>query len=439
VRCAASGKPVKMAGVDIVIADVMGDIALVFIASWLLGMAARRLGQPAVIGQIIAGVLLGPSALGRLPGHPTSRLFPHAALPYLSVIAQVAIVLFMFTVGYELDRRSLRAQRRTAGAVALAALLVPMGLGSGAAVAFNSSFAALGAKTGTRSFILFMGVVVAITALPVLAAILRERNMAETVVGVTATTAAGLMDVAAWLVLAVALVGTGSSTRPWRESLLLICAFSALMLLGIRPVLHWWFGRRRAVLTEKLPVALVLALTSAWVTASLGLHPIFGGFLAGLTMPRAAEGPDVEVVRPMEEISGVLLPLFFAVAGLSVNIGALNGRAFALLGLILVIGGLGKLVPAYFAARIGGLRPRESASVAALVNTRGLTELIALNVGLTAGLIGQRLYSVLVIMAVLLTIATAPLLELVRRLPARAVKEPPGGGTRSSRQRTDAV
>jgi Kef-type K+ transport system membrane component KefB len=289
---------------------------------------------------------------------------------------------------------------------------VPLGLGSGAAVIFKSSFAGLGVHTG-HAFVEFMGVAVAITALPVLAAILREHNIAGTRVGVTATAAAGIMDVAAWLLLAVAVsAATHAHGRSWLLTLLLISAFAASMLLVVRPVLGWWLGRPQAVLAEKLPIAMGLALGSAWVTASLGLHPVFGGFLAGLTLPRAANAPDADVLQPMEEISRALLPLFFMVTGLSVNIGALNGSALWLLALLCIIASSGKLVPAYLGARISGMQTRESVGVAVLVNTRGLTELIALNVGLTAGLLNETLFSVLVVMAVIMTVMTAPLLRL---------------------------
>jgi Kef-type K+ transport system membrane component KefB len=400
---------------DILIADVIGDVALVLVVSSLLGALARRWGQPRVIGQILAGIMLGPSLLGRLPGHLTSRLFPHAVLPSLTVLAQVAVVIFMFVVGYELDRRSLSGRRRAAVLVAASALLVPMSLGSGAVLIFKSEFAALGQSHISHSFVLFMGVAMSITALPVLAAIARERGIAGTTAGATATSAAGLMDVTAWLVLAAALAGTVHKPgRPWPVTALLFGCFAAIMLLAVRPALRWWISRRRSVVSNQWPVALALALGSAWVTASLGLHPVFGGFLAGLTMPSADGSPDPEVLRPMEEVGGLLLPLFFVVTGLSLNVSALSGTAFIVLALICAIAIGGKLGPAYVASRVGGLGSRDSATVAVLVNTRGLTELIALNVGLSAGLIDRRLFSVLVLMALITTLATAPLLMLIR-------------------------
>lgn len=397
---------------DVLVADVIGDVALVILVSLLFGSLARAIGQPTVVGQITAGVLLGPSALGRLPGHLTSRLFPHPALPALSALAQVAVVIFMFAVGYELDRRPMDGRRRVS-LVATCALVVPMAMGSGTALIFRSLFAALGTHV-SQSFVLFIGVAMAITALPVLAAIIRERGLAGSVSAVTATSAAGIMDVSAWLILAVVLADAAQRhSRPWPVTVLLFGSFVLIMLLAVRPALRWWIRRRPSVLSNQLPVALALAMGSAWITSSLGLHPVFGGFLAGLTFPSADGVPDADLLRPTEEIGRLLLPLFFVVTGLSVNLGVLNDAAFLLLALVCAIASVGKLGPAYLASRLGGLGRQDSAIVAVLVNTRGLTELIALNVGLTAGLINEQVFSVLVLMALITTATTAPLLSLL--------------------------
>ncbi|HEX9355993.1 MAG TPA: cation:proton antiporter [Streptosporangiaceae bacterium] len=228
-----------------------------------------------------------PEFSGTAAWQLTGRLF-HAALPPRTVLAQIAIVIFMFVVGYELDRRSLHRLRHCAPLVAAATLLVPMALGCGAALLLRSRFADLGQQDSGRSFVMFIGVVLSITALPVLAAILRECGIAGSVAGVTATAAAGIMDVAAWLVLAVALVGTAHQTaRPGPVTALLIWCFAAFMLLAVRPASRWRIRRRGPLRSHQLVVALALALGSAWVTAALGLHPVFGGFLADLTMPSA--------------------------------------------------------------------------------------------------------------------------------------------------------
>jgi Kef-type K+ transport system membrane component KefB len=405
---------------------VIGDIALVIVVSLLLSALARRCGQPTVIGQILTGVLLGPSLLGRLPGHLTSHLFPPAVLPSLTSLAQVAVVIFMFTVGYELDFGAIRQRGRAVPLVAAAALVVPMALGIACVLLFRSGFAAVGEPNDGRSLLLFMGVAVSITAMPVLASIVRERGLAGTIPGAVATAAAGLMDVLAWLVLAAALIGTGHSERfSWPVMLLLTGAFVAVMLIVVRPTMTWWTGRSQSLLSDPMLIAFALAMASAWVTGTLGLQPVFGGFLAGLTMRPRTGAPDADVVSSMEKAGKLLLPLFFIVTGLSLNVGDVHGEALVLFAVIVVVASAGKLGPGYAASRLAGLQPRESATVAALVNTRGLTELIALNVGLQAGLINQRLFSVLVLVALLTTIMTGPLLSIIRPirapLPAEAI------------------
>jgi Kef-type K+ transport system membrane component KefB len=405
--------------VDAVIAAVIGDIALVFMIASLLGALARKCGQPTVIGQILTGVILGTSLLGRLPGHLTSHLFPSDALPYLNVLSQVAVVIFMFAVGYEIEFGTLRDHGRVVPSVALGAFVVPMGLGIACALLLRPEFAGIGIGHEGRSFVLFLGAAMSITALPVLASIVRERNLAGTTAGAIAATAAGIMDVLAWLVLAAALIGTGHSGRfSLPVTVLLLGCFVVVMLAAVRPAVSRWTNRRQSVLSSPVPVAFALAMASAWVTASLGLHPIFGAFLAGLTMRGRNRAPEADVVRAMDQAASMLLPLFFVVTGLSLNVGAVRGDAFLLLVVVLVIACAGKLGPGYGISRASGLSARDSATIAALVNTRGLTELIALNVGLTAGIIDQRLFTVLVLMALITTLATGPLLSVIKPVHA---------------------
>jgi|SRR5581483_844317 len=400
---------------------VIGDIALVVAVSAVLSALLRRVNQPPVIGQMLTGILLGPSLLGRLPGHLTRHLFPPAVLPALTTLAQVGVVIFMFTVGYEIDMRSMRGRGRVVPLIAVSALLVPMSLGIVCALVLRSRFTALGELASGHSFVLFMGVAVSITALPVLAALLRERNLAGTVEGDIATAAAGIMDVLAWLLLTAALVGTGHRGRfSLPVTILLITGFVIVMLAVVRPALSWWTGRSQSILSSPVAVAFVLAMGSAWVTASLGLQPVFGGLLAGMVMRGKGQAPDADVVRSMEQAGRLLLPLFFIATGLSLDIGTVHGDTLVLLMLFITIAAVGKLGPAYTVSRLSGLEPRRSAAIAAMVNTRGLTELIALNVGLTNGLIHQRLFTILVLMAIVTTLATSPLLALIK--PDTAVR-----------------
>jgi Kef-type K+ transport system membrane component KefB len=406
------------------VTTVIGDIALVIVVSSLLGAIARRCGQPVVIGQILTGVLLGPSVLGRLPGHLTSHLFPHAVLPYLTVLAQVAVAIFMFSVGYEVDLARLRGRGRTVPLLAVGALAIPMGLGIACVLLFPSGFTALGEVHQGRSFLLFMGVATSITAMPVLAAIIRERGLTGDIAGVTATAVAGVMDVVAWLLLALALIGSGhSGAFSFPVTLLVTCCFAIFMLIVAPRVMSWWSRRNTSVLLNPVLVAFALAMASAWVTSSLGLQAVFGGFIAGLSMRAWHREPDADVIRSLDQAGNLLLPLFFIVTGLSMNIGAVVGDGIVVLALILVAAVAGKLVPAYGVSRLCGIEPREAATIAVLVNTRGLTELIALNVGLTNGIIGQRLFTILVLMALITTMMTGPLLTLIRssRVPEAAV------------------
>lgn len=394
---------------------VIGDIALVAAVSILFGAVVRRLGQPAVIGQMLTGILLGPSLLGRLPGHLSTHLFPPVILPTLTTLAQVGVVVFMFTVGYEIDFGSLRGRGRTVPLIAVSALLTPMSLGIACALAFRPRLAALGEVHTGRSFVLFMGVAMSITAMPVLAALIRERDLAGTTIGVIATAAAGIMDVLAWLLLAAALIGTGHPAGfSLPVTVILAGGLVVMMLTAVRPLLSWWSSRSQSTASSLVPMAFMLAMFSAWVTASLGLQPVFGGFLAGLTMRSRGRPPDADVLHSMEQAGRLLLPLFFIATGLSLDVGAVHGAALTLLVLFIVISAAGKLGPTYAVCRWCRLDPRPSAAIAALINTRGLTEIIALNVGLTEGLIHQRLFTVLVLMALVNTLITAPLLTRIR-------------------------
>ncbi|MEV7612157.1 cation:proton antiporter [Streptomyces sp. NPDC089799] len=404
---------------DAVTANVVGDIAVVLGASSLLGALARRLGQPTVVGQIAAGIILGPTLLGRLPGDPTSHPFTAQAMPFISVIAQIAVVIFMFGVGYEIDLKSVHSHRRPVTLISVGAMLIPLALGTGIALAVQHTDAFDGRHADGRSFILFFGVATSITALPVLATIVRERGLAGTPVGNIATASAGLMDVSAWLVLAAALIGTErAGNRSWLGTALLLACFLAVMVLVVRPVLGWWFRRPNAVMSSQIPIALVLASAGAWATAGIGLHAIFGAFVAGLVMPKPDGTPDADVLRSTEQSGGLLLPLFFVITGLTTNLGTLSGSDVALLVVILVCGVGGKAAAGYAMARLGGLDTRCSAMIGALVNTRGLTELIALNVGLSAGLIDGRLFTVLVLMALITTGMTGPLITAIERRTA---------------------
>jgi Kef-type K+ transport system membrane component KefB len=404
--------------VDSIVTQVVAAIAIAIGLSYAVGKLFRRMRQPEVIGQLFVGIALGPSLLGRFSSSVTHTLFPARVVPYLNVTSQVALVLFLFAIGYELNLRMLRKYRRTVSVLSISTFAVPMLLGVASVYVFASWYRAAGEPhAGTAKFILFMGVAVSITAVPVLASITGERGIAATAPGATAMTSAALIDALGWLALAGVLVvasASSSAFRPWTPTVLLLVGYITVTLFIVRPALRRWLRRPHAVLADKVPVAVVVAMGSAWVSAALGLHVIFGAFFAGVMMPRPDnDAPDADILRPVLEAGRLLLPVFFVVSGLSVNVGALRAQDFALFGVVCAIAISGKAGVGFLAAWATGMGKRDSSVVGVLLNTRGLTELIALNVGLQAGIIHPRLYTILVLMALAMTAATGPLLTLI--------------------------
>jgi len=431
------GRPAKdeeerQVSLDSVVTHVVAAIAVIVGLSYICGECFKRLGQPEVIGQLLAGIALGPSLLGRFSGGFTHLLFPVQVVPYLNVTSQIALIFFLFAVGYELDLRLLVKYRKTVPVVAVSAFVVPMILGAASVYVLASSYRGVDeSHVVTGAFVLFMGVALSITAVPVMASIVRERGIAATLPGVTAMTSAAIIDALGWLALAGVLVmaSVSSTRRPWVITLALLAGYVAATLLIVRPILRAWLGRSGAVLANKVPIAVVVAAGSAWVTATLGLHVIFGAFLAGIILPRLTDGtPDLEILRPVQEAGSILLPVFFVISGLSVNIGALHLHDLALFAVLCVLAVAGKLGAGFAAARLTQLSRRDASVVGVLLNTRGLTELIALNVGLQAGIIHPRLYTILVLMALVTTAATGPLLSLIHprelEIPAPAPLAP---------------
>ena len=379
------------------VAAVVADSALIIGLGFVLGKVARRLGQPEVVGQIIAGIALGPSVLGRLVPELERGLFPPAVVACLTVIAQFGLVFFLFSVGYELDLRLLRRRRRTVLLVALSAFVLPMLLGAGSTVVFEGLYRErAGAGVPEVAFILFIAIAMSITAVPVMASILSELGVAGYLPGVVAMAAAGVIDAVGWLALTGTLFIAGTSAATGREppvTLALFLAYLALMLLVVRPALRRWL-RRPGSVRYGTPVIAVVAMASAWVTAALGLHVIFGAFLAGLIMPRTVqEAPDDQLVRPFQQVGNLILPVFFVVSGLGVNVTELRRGDLVLLAVVIVVAIVGKFGGGLLGARASGLTAREATVVGVLLNTRGLTELVALNIGLTAGIMKKGLRS----------------------------------------------
>ncbi|MCS0601374.1 cation:proton antiporter [Streptomyces sp. LP11] len=401
---------------DSMVTHVVAALAVVIAASHALGVAARKLGQPAVVGQLFAGIALGPSLLGLLPGDVYETLFPKQLQPILTAVAQVALALFLFAVGYELDLRLLRGQGAV-GAVSVGGFAIPMALGAGVTLLFPGMFASANGKAPVdTTFSLYMAVALSITAVPVLASIIRDQGLAGGRPGAIAMAAAGVIDALSWPVLAVVLVGGAhGSARTWTVKVALLAAYVLVMIFAVRPLLRWWTRRPGALMANQVPLTVALALGSAYVTSALGLHVIFGALLAGVIMPRQADGvPDPQLLRPLQETGGLLLPVFFTVSGMAVALDGLHSSDLLLLLVISAAAIIGKVAAGSLAARSARLPWHDSLVIGVLLNTRGLTELIVLNVGLGTGVIGPRLYAVLVVMALLTTALTGPLLTLLR-------------------------
>jgi Kef-type K+ transport system membrane component KefB len=421
----ASAKPAKKRSNEETFGRLMLAIAAVILAARVLGVALGKIGQPRVMGEVLAGILLGPTLLGAIAPGVKDYLFPADIVPLISAAAQIGLAFYLFLVGMELDIGKVRRQIARAAFVSNASVAVPMGLGLLVALPI---YKLLSPDVRYVPFALFMGVSMSITAFPVLARILVERRMLRNRVGVLALASAAIDDVTAWglLALATAVAGTGSTSHVG-VVIGLAAAFTAGMLLVVRPILA-----RASVAYDEvgyvpalwLGVIVVGVLVSAYTAQQIGIAAIFGAFVMGLIMPRHAELTE-DISRRLEQfVVLVLLPLFFVVTGLRTDVGSINRPILWLIGLLLLgVAIVGKWAGAMVAGRISGLGLRDSAALGALMNTRGLTELIVLNIGLDLGLISRALFTILVLMALITTFMAGPALRLLD--PRKELSEPP--------------
>ena len=382
-------------------------------ASGVVGWIFARCGQPAVVGEMMAGILLGPSFFGLLAPNVFHFVFATSSLDTLRLFSQIGVCLFLFTVGMELDVSEVRHKAQTAVVVSHSSIVIPYFLGVTLALFLYSHLAQPGASF--LAFALFMGISMSITAFPVLVRILQDRGIFKTSLGSTATACAAVDDVTAWSMLAfVVAIARATSVGGAAFNLGLVLVFIALMLFVIKPKLPSWLGQpalerpdpSKAVLAVVLGVVLVSALS----TELIGIHALFGAFLAGIVMPTAGGFRDKLVVR-VENLSAVLLlPVFFAFTGLRTQIGLVNSAQDWFICLVIIgVATAGKLGGSALAARLTGMDWRESLQLGALMNTRGLMELIALNIGYDMGILSQRIFTMLVIMALVTTVMTGPL------------------------------
>jgi len=416
-----------------IILFVFLDVAVVVAAARLAGQLFQRLGQPAVVGEIVAGIALGPTVLGLLPGDLHLALFPAEVRDYLKVLAQIGLVLFMFIVGLEVDLSTVRRRRATAMTVSLTSIVLPFSLGALLAVHLHAHHDVFTNKDGSTTpvgflpFALFLGAAMSITAFPVLARILTERRMHRTPTGVLALACAAIDDVLAWSLLAV-VVAVGASGGDYLKVVKILgftAAFALVMFLIVRPLLARlvpWYERARRLTSDMLAIVLVLLLASAFVTEKIEVHAIFGAFVLGTAMPRrGAAGLTRAILERVEQLSLLLLlPVFFVVTGLQVNVGAVGPTGLVELVLILAVAIGGKFLGAFLAARARRVPRRQAGALGLLMNTRGLTELVILSVGVDLKILDQNLFTLMVLMALVTTAMATPLLNIV--YPDRMVR-----------------
>jgi Kef-type K+ transport system membrane component KefB len=403
-------------------AQVLAALAVILLAARLSGMLARRIGQPAVVGEIAAGIALGPSLLGLLPGDLPHVLFPTQARPVLTAIAQLGLVLFMFLVGLESDMSLLRGRARLAAGVSLSSIALPFALGIPLAVYLHGRHDT-GEAHDLLPFTLFLGASLSITAFPVLARILAERSMERTPLGALALASAALDDVIAWSLLAVVVAIVANQGAAAAGMVALLAAlFMLTLVLVVRPAL----GRVAPRLlsggrldSQGFGLVLVLVLASAWITDRIGVHLVFGAFALGAIFPRHTVLRHA-VAERVEAVSLLLLPVFFVATGLGVDLRSLDARGLVELAAIVLVAVVGKVGGAALAARSAGLGPRRALALGVLANTRGLTELVILSIGFSLGVLDAQLFGILVIMALVTTAMAGPLLD--RIYPRRLVQ-----------------
>lgn len=396
---------------------VLLALAVVIVTARLLGRAFRRIGQPRVIGEVIAGILLGPSLLGRVWPEAAGFVLPGAVAPHLQVIAQIGVILFMFLVGLELNTHRLRHDSHATVSISHASIIFPFLLGSALALWLYPRLSS--SDVPFTVFALFMGVSMSVTAFPVLARILTDRGVQSTPLGVVALTCAAVDDVTAWCLLAfvVSIARSRALDALWTMGMAL--AFVAAMLWVVRPVMARLVqrtGRSGRLTQDVIALVVVALLVSSLTTEAIGIHALFGSFLLGVIIPHESL-IAAELRRRLNDVVVVLfLPAFFAYTGMRTQIGLLETPGeWLVCVLIILVACMGKLGGSAIAARFAGMSWRGAGVLGVLMNTRGLMELIVLTIGLDLGVISPRLFAMLVVMAIVTTLMTSPLLHLLTR------------------------
>ncbi len=391
---------------------VLGALVAIIIVGRMLGAVFQKLGQPRVIGEVVAGILLGPSLLGRVSPGAMAWLLPESILPSLGMIAQLGVILFMFLVGLELNAEFLRDRVHKTVVISHAGIVTPFLLGAGLALWLFPSLAPAGVSF--TSFALFLGVALSVTAFPVLARILTDRRMERTDLGVLALSCAAAGDATAWCLLAFVVGVVQSAVAGAITTSLLTVLFIGAMFGVVRPLLRGWLNVSdpSEINGSLVTWVLVALLLSALTAEAIGIHALFGAFLLGAVIPH-----DSAVARAFHDklhdmVVILLLPAFFAHTGMRTQISLVSGWSeWSMCAAIIAVATLGKLGGTMLSARLTGIDWRTSASLGVLMNTRGLMEIIVLNIGLDLGVISPKLFAMMVLMALVTTIATSPILR----------------------------
>jgi Kef-type K+ transport system membrane component KefB len=392
------------------------QIIIILFTSRIFGIIFRKLGQQTVIGEIIAGVFLGPSIFGWVFPEQFAFIFPHTSFLSLQFLSQIGLAFFMFVIGMELDLSKIKSKTHDAVIISHVSILFPFFLGTCISLLIYEELAPK--NVSFLAFALFMGISMSITAFPVLARIIKERGLTKSPLGVLAITCAAADDVTAWCLLAaaIAIVKAGSITSSL-FTIGLAIAYIVIMIYAIKPWLQKMSDKR--VKAEKIDktvigISFFLLLLSAYFTEIIGIHALFGAFIAGVVMPNNIRFKEI-LADKVEDVSTILLlPIFFAFTGLRTQIGLLNeGHLWVFCIIIISIAVSGKLVGSSITAKIIGRTWKDSLSLGALMNTRGLMELIVLNIGYDLGIFGPEIFSIMIIMALFTTFMTGPLLDFV--------------------------
>ncbi|MGE4054855.1 MAG: cation:proton antiporter [Vicinamibacterales bacterium] len=396
---------------------LLAALAAVVITARVMGAVFHLFRQPAVIGEVVGGIMLGPSLLGAFYPEAYGFLLPPATAPYLSVVAQLGVVLYMFIVGLHLDLSVMRTSGHATIAISHASIVVPMLLGVAMAFVLYAPLAGPGAPFAP--FALFLGVSLSVTAFPVLARILGDKGLIRTRLGMLALTCAAVDDVTAWCLLAFVVSVSQASVAGAFVTFGLTLVYIAVMLIVVRPIAGFAipFLERLGPLNQGgLAVILVALLLSALATEFIGIHAIFGAFLLGAVIPHSSKVAE-DVTNRLDDLVRVLfLPAFFAFTGMRTEIGLMaSWQDWAMCAGIIAVATIGKFGGTFLAARVSGLERRDSAALGILMNTRGLVELIVLNIGLDIGVLSPRLFTMLVIMALVTTFMSGPALNVLMR------------------------